>query len=93
MIALLPAAKDREINIDSDDFELWIVPSEAILSEALAAHEFYWAGEPEKSAANTIRIKDKIDRPGGRSRTGAVFTKWSTKYRDAWHLIDEAVEE
>lgn len=87
MIAFLPSDKGRECSVSNGDYEVWIVPAEAIIEDALGAHAHYWAGEPEKHESNTVRVKDKVDRPGGRSRAGQVFQSWSARYRDAWSLL------
>lgn len=87
VFAFLPRSKGEEIDIAAKAYEFWIVPSAAVLRDALSAHEHYWTGDPEQLERNTVRIKDKKDTPGGRSRSGAIFSDWSRRYRDAWHLL------
>ena len=87
LIAFLPKDKDRECSIEQEDYEVWIVPADAVIEDALGAHAHYWGTDRQKYEANTVRIKDKVDRPGGRSRAGEVFQKWSSLYKNAWSQL------
>jgi len=90
VFAFLPPSKDREIDIATGAYALWIVPAVAVINDALAAHAHYWHKEPDKLESNPIRVKDKADKPGGRSISGAVFADWSARFNNAWHLLYDA---
>jgi hypothetical protein len=89
IIALLSIEKGREIDIPAKDYEVWIIPGIA-KHEAIAVHNYYHSGNPNSRAARTTGpiLKDKNDRVGGRSISGATFHKWRSLYKDAWHLLD-----
>lgn len=87
MIAFLPASKGSECRIESGEYELWIVPAEAIKKDALAVHASYWGEDQSKYESNTVRIKDKVDRPNSRSGSGQLFAQWARQYRDGWKFL------
>src|SRR3546814_1512798 len=51
--------------------------------EAIAVHNYYHSGNPNSRAARTTGpiLKDKNDRVGGRSISGATFHKWRSEER------------
>lgn len=88
LIIFLPPAAQQETNIGAGGYEVWVVPGSE-RHAALAAHLHYYGGDPEIAfAQSSMMIKDKIDRAGGRSISGAVFHAWRLAYRDAWSLFD-----
>jgi hypothetical protein len=89
MIIFLPVEGGSETDIRSSEYELWVVPGSA-RHQALSSHLQYYGGDEERACSHPVMIKDKIDRPGGRSTSGAVFNAWRRTYRDAWHLLADS---
>ena len=95
MICLLPVEKDKEINLDGGEFELWIIPGPVAREEGIAVYERYHRGKPldHQGRKYPVMIKDKNDAPTGRSISGATFHRWSKKYKDNWELFEERIVE
>jgi len=89
VMAFLPIAKGRDIDLTPGGYELWIIPGAVARDEALAAHDHYAKSHPG-SADHSVMVKDKIDRSPD-TRSGAVFHRWCELYRNAWHLLDDVV--
>jgi hypothetical protein len=73
-----------QINISTNFYELWIIPGYA-RCVALKAHLRY-QGDDEIAAASynsPVMVKDKVDRPDGRSISGAAFNTLR-EYQNAW---------
>lgn len=88
LIIFLPPLGQQETNIGAGEYEVWVVPGSA-RHTPLAAHLHYYGGDPEIAFAQTsMMIKDKVDRPGGTSISGAAFHEWRSAYRDGWSLFD-----
>lgn len=68
MMILFPSTKKQEIRFEGGGYHLLIVPGHIARDEALSSHYHYWGSEIDKAEKNTVRIKDKTDRPGGRSQ-------------------------
>lgn len=88
IFALIPQKKGEELDIDSRKYELWIIPGHA-REDALRVHNHYHRANPEKAfeRGQTIMLKDKVDREGGRSISGSAFQRWRELYKDAWHIL------
>src|SRR3546814_12807830 len=73
----------REIDIPAKDYEVWIIPGIA-KHEAIAVHNYYHSGNPNSRAARTTGpiLKDKNDRVGGSSISGATLHKWRSLYKE-----------
>lgn len=93
MMILMPPAKKLEIHFGPDGYHLLIIPGQAARDESLSSHYHYWGEDHEKAENNTVRIKDKIDRPCSRSKSGEVFSSWNDRFRDAWHLLPEPLAD
>ncbi|MBJ7408879.1 MAG: hypothetical protein JHD15_00720 [Phenylobacterium sp.] len=91
IIIFLPRQKGAETDIERGDYELWLVPGSA-RHQAIHAHLQYYAMDEARASGHPIMIKDKVDRPGGKSSSGKAFHTWQTAYRDAWHLLDQTSE-
>ncbi|MGY3436778.1 MULTISPECIES: hypothetical protein [unclassified Marinovum] len=89
MMILMPSGKNQETRFEPGGYHLLILPGQVARDEALSSHYHYWGNDSEKAENNTVRIKDKLDRPGGRSNSGEVFSSWNDRFRDAWHLLPE----
>ena len=91
MICLLSRRKGEEIDLASGDIEIWIVPGGVARDEGIAVHEHYHKDTPldHSSRKHTVMVKDKIDKPNGRSIAGAAFHRWSEKYRDNWDHLEK----
>lgn len=84
---VLPRRGAGETNLVNGDFDLWIVPGSA-RHQALESHIHYYHNDLEVAfAQSNMMIKDKVDTPGGRSKSGAVFHAWERAYKDAWHML------
>lgn len=86
VIVFLPRVGAGETNLAAADYDVWVVPGEA-RHQAIAAHIHYYGDSAVAFAQNSMMIKDKTDRAGGRSISGAVFRSWEARYRDAWDLL------
>ena len=88
IFVLIPQKKGEELDLDSRKYELWIVPGHA-REDALRVHNHYHSANPEKAfeRGQTIMLKDKVDREGGRSISGSAFQRWRKLYKDAWHIL------
>ena len=88
IFVLIPQEKGEELNINAQKYELWIVPGHA-REDALRVHNHYHRANPEKAfeRGQTIMLKDKVDREGGRSISGSAFQRWRKLYKDAWHIL------
>ena len=89
VMAFLPIAKGRDIDLTPGGYELWIIPGAAARDDALAAHDHYARSHPG-SADHSVMVKDKLDRTPD-TRSGAVFHRWRDLYRDAWHVLDDVL--
>ncbi|WP_334162663.1 hypothetical protein [Phenylobacterium sp.] len=87
IIIFMPPGGRQETDIAAGAYEVWVVPGSA-RHTALDAHLHYYGGDEALAASqNSMMIKDKIDRPGGRSISGAAFHAWRSAYRDGWTLL------
>jgi hypothetical protein len=86
IIAFLRKASGEEFGFPTS-CDVWIIPGVA-RHDALHAHLHYY-GHDEAVAfqQSNMMVKDKMDREGGRSISGAVFKSWEEKYRNAWDLL------
>jgi len=91
LIVLMPTDQKREIEFVPGGYHFLVVPGGVARREALLMHHHYWGEEAAKAARNTVRIKDEVNRPGSRSRSGHVFLSWNHRFRDAWHLLPSPV--
>jgi hypothetical protein len=84
---IIPVSKHVELDIPARQYELWIIPGHA-RHIALKAHLKYNHGDESAAASHSVMIKDKVDRLGGRSSSGAAFIALS-KYKDAWSVLPD----
>lgn len=87
LIIFLPREDRRETDILAGNYEIWIVPGSA-RGAPLDAHLHYYGGDEKLAATHSMMIKDKKDRLGGRSISGAAFQAWRSRYINAWSLLD-----
>ena len=88
IFVFLSPHKGTEIDIGTEAYELWIVPGHA-RHIAIDAHVHYHSGDELAAASSTspVMVKDKIDRSGGRSISGAAFNTLRNQYKDAWTVL------
>jgi hypothetical protein len=95
MICLLPSEKGVDIDLDGDNYELWIVPGNIARKEGIAIHEHYHKETPidHPSRNNPVMVKDKLDNTNGRSIAGAAFYRWAEKYKDNWNHLEKLTND